>query len=103
MTMTTPDKPDGWLVPPLWLQAHDLTQEDLDELKARFLAAVERGDPPIVLNARIRWWEWRPVQWWEWRPVQWWWYRQYKRADRRAFRRECDRIRWRGIWRPVDR
>lgn len=91
--MTTPGKPDGWLVPPLWLQAHDLTQEDLDELKARFRAAVERGGPPIVLREpRFRWWEW-PI-------VQWWWYRQYKRADRRAFRRECDQIRWRMVWRP---
>lgn len=26
--------------------------------------------------------------WWEWRITQWWWYRQYKRADRKAFKRE---------------
>ena len=90
----TPDSPDGWLVPPLWLQARDLTQEDIDELKARFLAAIERGGPPIVL--RRRW----PPRWWEWRPVQWWWYRRYKRADRKAFRRECEHIRWRATWRP---
>jgi hypothetical protein len=31
--------------------------------------------------------------WWEWRIVQWYWYRQYKRADRRAFRQECQDIR----------
>lgn len=39
-------------------------------------------------------------RWWEWRIVQWWWYRQYKRADRRAFRRECELIRRRAVWRP---
>jgi hypothetical protein len=89
----TPGSPDGWIVPPLWLQAHDLDQEALDELKARFLEAVERGGPPVVLSEpRFRWWDWPAVQWW--------WYRQYKRADRRAFRRECEQIRWRGIWRP---
>jgi hypothetical protein len=38
------------------------------------------------------------TRWWEWPVVQWWWYRQYKRADRRAFRRECDQIRWRAAW-----
>jgi hypothetical protein len=90
--MTTPGEPDGWLVPPLWLQAHDLTPDELEEIKARFLAAVERGDPPKVLREpRFRWWEWRIVQWW--------WYRQYKRADRQAFRRECAEIRWRAVWR----
>jgi hypothetical protein len=38
------------------------------------------------------------TRWWEWPIVQWWWYRQYKRADRRAFRHECDEIRWRAAW-----
>ncbi|MCO6011441.1 hypothetical protein NE236_41480 [Actinoallomurus purpureus] len=32
-------------------------------------------------------------RWWEWPLVQWWWYRQYKRADRRALRRECAELR----------
>lgn len=31
-------------------------------------------------------------RWWEWPLVQSWWYRQYKRADRRAFERECEEI-----------
>jgi hypothetical protein len=62
--MTTPgDEPSGYLIPPLWLQAHDLTQEDVDELKARFLAAVERGGPPEILRPwPPRWWEWRLVE-----------------------------------------
>lgn len=89
----TPDSPDGYLIPPLWLQAHGLTQEDIDELKARFLVAVEHGRLTPLATPR-----WR--RWWEWRIVQWWWYRQYKRADRREFKRECEQIRWRGIWRP---
>jgi len=92
----TPDSPDGWLVPPLWLEENGLTREDVDELTARFLAAVERGGLPVALPSRER------FRWWEWPAVQWWWYRQYKRADRRAFRRECEQIRWRGIWRPND-
>ena len=37
-------------------------------------------------------------EWWNWRIAQWWWYRQYKRADRKAFARECDLIRWRYAW-----
>ena len=90
----TPDSPDGWLVPPPWMEGRDLGQEELDELKARFLAAVERGGPPIVMPPPMR------FRWWEWPMVQWWWYRQYKRADRRAFRRECEQIRWRETWRP---
>lgn len=31
-----------------------------------------------------------------WRIVCWWWYRQYKRADRKAFRAECAAIRLRA-------
>ena len=99
--MTTPGDPppDGWLIPPLWLQAHGLTPEDIEELKARWLAAVERGGPPVILSPDPPRWR----RWWEWRIVPWWGYRQYKRADRKAFRRECEQIRWRGIWRPNDR
>jgi hypothetical protein len=93
MTTTPGDEPSGWLVPPLWLQAHDLSQEDLDELKARFLAACH--GPVVVLRDPPRW-----RRWWDWPAVQWWWHRQYKRADRRAFKRECEQIRWRGTWRP---
>ena len=37
------------------------------------------------------------LPWW-WPVAQRWYYRQYKRADRRAFRRECDVIRWRAAW-----
>lgn len=90
---------DGWLVPPLWLEANGITQEELDELKVRFLAAIERGGPPVILtpcppDPPL----WR--RWWEWSAVQWWWYCQYKRADRRAFRRECRDISWREAWRP---
>jgi hypothetical protein len=91
----TPGVPDGFLVPPLWLQENDLTQDDLDKLKVWFLAAVEHGGPPRMLGERPA-----RFRWWEWRPVQWWWYRQYKRADRRALRRECEQIRWRETWRP---
>lgn len=40
------ERPDGHLVPPSWLEANGL---DLDELRARFLAAVERGGPPRIL------------------------------------------------------
>jgi len=93
--MTTPGEPDGWLIPPLWLEAHDLTQDDIEELKAQFAAAVECGGPPKVLPPDPPRWR----RWWEWQIVQWWWYCRYKRADRRAFRRECAEIRWRAVWR----
>lgn len=50
-----------------------------------------------------RWW--RRVrcampEWWEWPIVQWWWWRQYKWADRRAFRRECAEIKARSSTGP---
>lgn len=90
--MTSPaDRPDAWLVPPPWLADNDL---DLDQLRARFQAAVESGKPPLILPPDPPMW----CRWWEWPLVQLWWYRQYKRADRRAFRRECELIRWRHAW-----
>jgi hypothetical protein len=89
----TPDSADGYLVPPLWLEENGITQEELDELKARFLAACH--GPIIVLTPRPPRWRWR---WWEWLAALWWWYRQYKRADRREFKRECEQIRWRAVW-----
>jgi hypothetical protein len=46
--------------------------------------AAEYRAPLILAPRRFRWREW-PI-------VQWWWWRQYKHADRKAFRRECDRI-----------
>jgi len=36
-------------------------------------------------------------EWWEWRIVQWWHWKRYRRADRRAYARECDTIRWHHI------
>lgn len=44
--------------------------------------------PLVVLK-----WERGQIEWWEWRVAQWWWWKQYRRRDRRAFRRECDEIR----------
>jgi hypothetical protein len=32
------------------------------------------------------------LDWWEWPIAQWWWYRQYKRADRKAYAKECQDI-----------
>jgi hypothetical protein len=88
----TPDPPDGWLVPPVWLETNSLTPEEFDALKARYLAACH--GPVVVLPPDPPLWR----RWWEWPAVQWWWYRQYKRADRRAFKRECRDIRWREAW-----
>jgi hypothetical protein len=34
------------------------------------------------------------IAWWEWPVVQCWYWRRYKRADRKAFARECAAIRW---------
>lgn len=92
----TLEPPDGWLVPPVWLAEHALTEEESEALKARWLEVVKRGAPPVLLTPeRFRWWDW-PF-------VQWWWWRQYKRADRAAFRRECAAIRWRAAWRTGER
>jgi hypothetical protein len=96
MSQTPDSDSGGYLIPPLWLEENNLTQDDLDEFRAKFLAAIERGGSPVILPPDPP----RLIRWWEWPAVQWWWYRQYKRADRRAFRRECAVIRWRSAWRP---
>jgi len=67
-----------------------LTYDDIAAFKARCEAAPAHPELLILEPRRFRWWEW-PI-------VQWWWWRQYKRADRRAFRQECAAIRWREAW-----
>jgi hypothetical protein len=37
-------------------------------------------------------------EYWNWSIYHWWTYRQYKRADRVAFRKECANIRWHAAW-----
>lgn len=50
-----------------------------NELAARLDAA----------KAQLEWADFTATRgWWNWRIVQWWWWRQYRRADRKALRRE---------------
>lgn len=57
-----------------------------NELLGKLEAAeIELADWRLARSKLSRWWDW-PL-------VQWWWYRQYRRRDRKAFRRECDEIR----------
>lgn len=38
-------------------------------------------------------------EYWNWCLYQWWIWRRYKRADRKAYARECAEIRRRAVWR----
>jgi hypothetical protein len=45
------------------------------------------------LRGQLAWAEWTSTRgWWNWPLVQWWWWKQYRRRDRRAFRREVAEI-----------
>lgn len=55
-----------------------------------------------TLEFHLEFWlsPWGP-DWWDWEWVQAHWYRQFKRADRKAFRAECEEIRARAILTPA--
>lgn len=58
------------------------------------MTRIWRGYPTWATRAAIP-----PARrWWEWRITQWWYWRQYKRDNRKAFRQECDNIRWHATW-----